>query len=76
MAATCLKKIALDLLSEGFDPKTPAVIVEQAGLPQESKRKMTLETLGDQQADSPATVIVGDVVRLLNHAEHFLIDRG
>jgi uroporphyrin-III C-methyltransferase / precorrin-2 dehydrogenase / sirohydrochlorin ferrochelatase len=72
MAATCLKKIALDLLTEGFDPKTPAVIVERAGLPQESRRKMTLETLGDQQADSPATVIVGDVVGLLNHAEHFL----
>jgi siroheme synthase len=71
MAATCLKEIARDLLREGFDPKTPAVIVERAGLPQESKRTMTLERLQDQQADSPATVIVGDVVGLLNPAEHF-----
>lgn len=73
MAASCLKEIARDLLGEGFDPKTPAVIVERAGLPQESRRTMTLETLQNQQAESPATVIVGEVIGLLNHTEHFPI---
>jgi uroporphyrin-III C-methyltransferase len=64
MAAARLKEIAQDLLDEGFDPQTPAVIVERAGLPQESSRRLTLEALKDQQAESPATVIVGDVVKL------------
>jgi hypothetical protein len=71
MAHTCLKKIAAELLREGLTPETPAAFVERAGPPQESKRTMPLETLQDQQADSPATVIVGDVVGLLNPAAHF-----
>lgn len=62
MAASCLKEIADELLKEGFDPATPAAIVERAGLPQQSIWTMTLGRLREQHADSPAIVIIGDIV--------------
>jgi uroporphyrin-III C-methyltransferase/precorrin-2 dehydrogenase/sirohydrochlorin ferrochelatase len=64
MAASCLKEIANELLQEGLDPATPAAIVERAGLAKESSRTTTLGELQNQSADSPAIVIIGDVVGL------------
>ncbi len=64
MAASCLEEIAAELLREGLGSSTPVGIVEKAGLPRESKRRTTLGDLENQHADSPAIVIIGDVVGL------------
>ena len=68
MAVANLRAIAEALMAGGRKPQTPAVIVENASLPLQRVIPATLGELADVAAAHdvvpPATVIIGDVVRL------------
>ena len=66
MAVANLRAIADRLISAGRLPGTPAVVIENASLPQQRIVRSTLQTVADDaEADAvvpPAVVVIGDVV--------------
>jgi uroporphyrinogen III methyltransferase/synthase len=77
MGLTTFPQIARELIARGRSPETPAMAVRWATRPDQETLTGTLRTLPDlieQQAmKPPATVVVGEVVRLrekLNWYEH------
>jgi len=66
MAVAYLRAIADTLMTEGRSPATPAVVVENASLPQQRILRTTLGALADDaERDGivpPAVVVIGDVV--------------
>jgi len=68
MGAARLPEIAALLQSHGREPATPAAVIERGTLPGERILEGTLATLPDlaerEGLQSPATLVVGEVVRL------------
>ena len=66
MAVAYLRPIADTLVTAGRAPATPAVVIENASLPQQRILRTTLTTLADDAAANgiapPAVVVIGDVV--------------
>ena len=66
MAVANLRPIAAALVAGGRDPRTPAVIVENASLPNQRVVRATLANLADsaehESVVPPAIVVVGEVV--------------
>ena len=66
MAVAYLRPIADTLVAAGRAPATPAVVIENASLPQQRILRTTLNALADdaEQHDiaPPAVVVIGDVV--------------
>jgi uroporphyrin-III C-methyltransferase len=64
MGARNLPKIARRLLEAGLSGETPLAVIHAASLPEERSEVATLETAigGGIKAESPAIVIVGEVV--------------
>lgn len=73
MAVANLRAISVALVSGGRAPTTPAVVVENASLPQQRVIAATLERLADvaerEQVVPPAVVVIGDVVSDLPGAD-------
>ena len=67
MASREADRIAAALIADGRDPATPVAIVENASLPTSTRSLTTLGALAGQGLpglDGPATLIVGDAMRL------------
>jgi uroporphyrin-III C-methyltransferase/precorrin-2 dehydrogenase/sirohydrochlorin ferrochelatase len=66
MAVANLRPIAAALIDGGRDPKTPAVVVENASLPTQRVLYASLADLADvadrESVEPPAVVVVGEVV--------------
>lgn len=68
MASREADRIAVALVADGRDPATPVAIVENASLPASARSLTTLGALAAQGLaglDGPATLIVGDAMRLV-----------
>jgi uroporphyrin-III C-methyltransferase/precorrin-2 dehydrogenase/sirohydrochlorin ferrochelatase len=65
MAVAHLRAIAAALINGGRDPSTPAVVVENASLPQQRIVHTSLQNLANDaetaQVEPPATVVIGAV---------------
>jgi uroporphyrin-III C-methyltransferase len=70
MAVGRIEDIASRMIEKGFPGATPVAIVEKATTPQQRIIYGTLATIGvialEQKATAPATIVVGDVVHVLN----------
>ena len=68
MGAARLPEIAALLIAHGRSPETPAAVIERGTLPGERILEGTLATLPEiadrEGLQSPATLVVGEVVRL------------
>ena len=66
MGAHRLKKIVLSLINHGRSPSTPAAVIGSATTENEKVRTGTLATIVERAKEipPPATLIVGDVVRI------------
>src|SRR3954465_10839541 len=66
MAVAYLRPIADALIAAGRAPRTPAVVIENASLPQQRILRTTLTGLADEAeregVTPPAVVVIGDVV--------------
>jgi uroporphyrin-III C-methyltransferase len=64
MAARALTELASRLIDAGMNPNTPIAVIRNASLPDEETKIGSLIQVknGDLQAESPAIIIVGDVV--------------
>src|SRR3954447_10094554 len=66
MAVAYLRAIADTLIAAGRSPTTPAVVIENASLPQQRILRTTLAALADDAerdgVSPPAVVVIGDVV--------------
>lgn len=63
MAASRLAALSQDLLAEGLNPATPAALVKNASLGNESCLISTVEKLREVNVTSPVLVIIGPVVK-------------
>ena len=65
MGADHRDEIADAVMSAGWQPSTPAAIVRDASLPEQTVWAGSLETLGSApDANSPGTIVIGSVVAL------------
>jgi uroporphyrinogen III methyltransferase/synthase len=68
MALFRFEEILPRLLAAGYSPDTPAAVIQDGSLPSQRALRATLSTLREQAAkagiDSPALIVVGDVVGL------------
>jgi uroporphyrin-III C-methyltransferase/precorrin-2 dehydrogenase/sirohydrochlorin ferrochelatase len=68
MGLRALSNIAARLIEHGADPHTPAAVIARATLPEQQAVVGTLATIDGlaraASLDSPATLVVGDVVRV------------
>lgn len=75
MGLGSLRHIVEELLAGGLDPETPAAVIENATLPDERVLVAPVSELPEAAAldgvRSPATVVIGDVVRLRH-----IVDQG
>jgi uroporphyrin-III C-methyltransferase len=83
MGVHAVEQIAKRLIAEGRDPGTPAAIIQMAFWHGEQVATGTLETIAEaaklQGVKAPATLVIGEVVRLrekLKKAERDLQRRG
>lgn len=60
-------QISAALIAAGRDPQEPACFVENGATPRERVTITTLGALGEAPVDSPAVLVVGEVVRLREH---------
>ena len=72
MAATKLKELGTRLQTAGRDTHTPVAIIRNGGLQDEECFLTTIGKLGEEMIASPATVIVGNVVRQYQRPEKVL----
>ena len=60
------------LLAAGYSPDTPAAVIQDGSLPSQRALRATLATLREDAAkagiDSPALIVVGNVVALKDKA--------
>ena len=61
------REIAAALIAAGRDAQEPACFVENGATPRERVTVTTLGALGDALVESPAVLVVGEVVRLREH---------
>eukprot|EP00611_Tribonema_gayanum_P014011 TRINITY_DN2527_c0_g1_i1.p1 TRINITY_DN2527_c0_g1~~TRINITY_DN2527_c0_g1_i1.p1 ORF type:complete len:365 (-),score=85.10 TRINITY_DN2527_c0_g1_i1:403-1497(-) len=70
MAVGRLKELCADLMRRGYPATTPVAIVESASTPTQRTVAATVETItavaAEHSVRAPATIIVGDVVRVLH----------
>ncbi len=75
-----VEKIARKLMEAGRPPDTPVAIIQQAFWPEEAVLTATLETIVEEcrRADitPPATLVIGEVVRLRDKLIHGTWERG
>lgn len=74
MAAGQAARIAATLIAGGRPPSTPAVVVENASLPERRSWTMTLGALPDfaaAQLEGPAVILLGEPFRQLSEARQF-----
>ena len=64
MGASKLADVARQLASAGFAPDTPVALVRNAGMPDESRRLVTLGALPACSVDSPLIIIAGPAAAL------------
>ena len=66
MGVAALPVIALRLMAAGHDPETPAAVIHRGTTPAEEVVTGTLGDIARRAADlpPPATIVIGDVVRL------------
>ncbi|HEX2613371.1 MAG TPA: uroporphyrinogen-III C-methyltransferase [Fibrobacteria bacterium] len=68
MALFRFEEILPRLLKAGYSPETPAAVIQDGSLPSQRALRATLGTLREEAAkagiDSPALIVVGDVVNL------------
>ena len=57
-------EIASRLVAGGRKPSTPVAVIERGTLPTQIVTRTTLERLADTEADSPATIVIGEVAAL------------
>jgi len=63
MGLTRLPQIALSLMSAGMKPETPACAIENGTLKTQKQVITTLSRLSGVRLQSPAIIVIGDVVR-------------
>lgn len=72
MALFRFEEILPRLLSAGYSPDTPAAVIQDGSLPSQRALRATLATLREEAAkagiDSPALIVIGDVVALNDKA--------
>jgi uroporphyrin-III C-methyltransferase len=70
-----LRSIAAQLISNGKAPETPAAVIEQGTLPEQQTVVGTLATIAEEVEraglSAPATLVVGEVVRLRERLSWF-----
>ena len=75
MALSNLEEIIYSFINNGCPPETPVAIIQNGTLPNQKTVTGTLETIADilksEPMESPALLIVGEVVRLRDHLQWF-----
>jgi uroporphyrin-III C-methyltransferase len=75
MGVSGVQQIQTNLLT-GLDPATPVAIIQNASLPQQRQAVTTLSqlhaTVQREQFSSPCVIVIGDVLRGLQAAQHQL----
>lgn len=75
MGAEKIEEIAGNLIEAGLDPSTPSAVIENGTLPEQRVISSAISELaqaaGPKALRSPATIVVGDVVRLKDRIAWF-----
>jgi len=64
MGASSFNNICTDLLSIGYDPKTPVAAIYKATTPAQMTLTGTLATMRSEKIESPSVIVVGSVAGL------------